>query len=105
MEVKKYLWLLFATSFCCGSEIPDFIDELIEDLKVKEPSQVHDVVLTKLGTGNKELTDKIAKVISKKNILLMPPSGVVVRSQRFRAASIVVIVSDIVNNVRTEFNL
>ena len=104
MEVKKVLWLLFATSFCCGSEIPDFIDELIEDLKVKEPSQVHDVVLIRLGSGNKELTDKIAQQILQKNVVLMPPTEVILKTQRFRAASFVVIVSDVVDEVRIFFD-
>ena len=65
MKVKKVLWLFFVASFCSGSEIPEYIGRLIEDLKVKEPSQVHDVVLIDLGSQNKELTDRNCRDKSK----------------------------------------
>ena len=100
MDVKILLWLLFATSFCCGSEIADFVGALIQDLKVKEPSQVHDVVLLRLETGNRETTEKIAEVILMTNVVMMPPTGVVVQNQRIRAASVLIIVSDDLDKVK-----
>ena len=99
MDVKLLLWLLFATNFCSGSEIPDFIGRLVKDLKIKEPSRVHDVVLIRLGTGNKGLVEKIAEVISIENVVMMPPTGIVTKNQRIRIASIVIIVSSIVDKV------
>ena len=105
MEVKKVLWLLFATSFCCGSEIPGYIDGLIQDLKVQEPSQVHDVVLISLGTANKELTEQIAKVISLENVVLIPPTETVVKNQRIRAASVMIIVLDVTDKVKINLKI
>ena len=104
MEVKLLLMLLFATSFCCGKEIPDFIGRLIKDLKVKEPLQVHDVVLIKLGTGNKELTDEIAGVIALDNVVLKPLPETRVTDQRIRAASVIIVVTDYLDEVRISKN-
>ena len=106
MEVKiQILFLLFATSFCCGNEIADFVGELIQDLKVKEPSQVHDVVLLRLVNGNKEMTEKIAEVILLTNVVMMPSTAVVVQNQRIRAASVLIIVSDDLDkvNINSDF--
>ena len=99
MEVKIFLLLLFAKSFYCGSEIPDFLGRLIKDLKVNKPSQVHDVVLVSLEAENKELIEQIAEVISKENVVLMPPTGVVTNNQRIRSASVLIIVSSIIDEV------
>ena len=100
MEVKNVLWLLFATSFCCGSEIPGYIDGLIKDLKVQEPSQVHDVVIICLRKILKELTEKIVTEVSLENSVMMPPTKIVVNNQRILAASVVIIVSDVVDKVK-----
>ena len=103
MKVKKLLWLTFIVSLCCGSEIPEYIGRLLKDLKIKEPSQVHDVVLINLGTRNIELTEKIAEVILKENVVLMPPPQTVMTNQRIRAASVLIIMLDDVDKVRTLF--
>ena len=103
MKVKKLLWLTFIVSLCCGSEIPEYIGRLLKDLKIKEPSQVHDVVLINLGTRNIELTEKIAEVILKENVVQMPPPQTVVTNQRIRAASVLIIILANVNEVRLLF--
>lgn len=100
MEVKILLWLLFATSFCFGNEIPGYIGRLIENLKLKETSKVHDVVLISFGTENKELTEKIAEVISMRNVLMTPPTGIIVKDQRIRAASVLIVVSSVIDEVK-----
>ena len=100
MEGKKVLWLLFATSFCFGSEIPGYIDDLIKNLKVQEPSQVHDVVIICLGKRLKELTEQIATEVSLENVVMMPPTKIVVNNQRILAASVVITVSDVLDKVR-----
>ena len=103
MDANFFLWLLFGTIYCSGSEIPGYVTRLIRNIKENELFQVHDVVILTLGTENKELTKTIATSVAVNNVLLMPQTGLVLENQRIRAASVLIIVSDIVEEVQIKF--
>lgn len=80
-----------------ASEIPRYIERLIDDFNEKEPLQVSDVVLIDLGIQSDILSGLIAEAIPKKNALTIPVTEIFSENQRIRQASFLIVVTDIID--------
>jgi hypothetical protein len=108
MEVKQVLLLFLVVTSTFGeifgktqnSEVSRYIGRLIRDLNAKEPLQIHDVVLINLGKENRALNERIVRMIPDTNALMMPKAGIVIKDQRIRVASFVIIIVDVLDEVK-----
>lgn len=102
-----FSWLLLNVS-CAFEEfsleddkiISPFIGDLLRDGKAKDSSGVYDVAILRWERENQNfLYDEVVDELRKENVLIMPQSSDAFVHQRIRAASFVVIISDVTDSV------
>lgn len=110
--VALVLSLICSNAFCAIDSklfMPDekrivskFIGDLISDGKAKDSSLIYDVVVLRWEQEvESRLLDEVVNEIGDGNILMMPGVSGTVVDQRIRTASLVIIISDVTDSVRS----
>lgn len=79
--------------------VGSFVGNLIRDGTKKDLSKIHDVGILRWDRVENHLFDEIVDNVRGENVLLMPRSSFSVVTQRIRAASFIVIISDVTSSV------
>lgn len=82
------------------NEVTKYISGLIRDGNEKRPTEIHDVAVLKFLSQNRsDLYDAILKNIPHSNAVITPKNGRIIKIQKLRAASYIIIVSDFIGYV------